>query len=147
MQEEIKTYFHQRVEDDWESVYKQARLWAMWIRYYPPISVGADDIDSSQIPLQVWFLTKSGLSEHSIWEFQRLQTVHFIKPWCGKMWGESSNWWSKDKENIGFASFAQYENTSDYYFDSLWGGLFGRGWKVTFDTNGNDVEWTGLWIS
>ena len=63
------------------------------------------------------------------------------------MWGESSNWWSKDRENIGFASFAQYENTSDYYFDSLWGGLFGRGWKVTFDTSENDVKWNGLWVS
>lgn len=147
MQKEIKKYLLQRVQNDWFDVRDQARLWGMWISYYQPISEDVEKINRTQFPLQAWFLSQDGLFERNIWELQRLQTVHFIQPWCGKMWGEPSNWWTKDKENIGFSSFAQYEDSLDFYLDSTWAGLFGKGWKLKFNQKGELIEWDYLWVS
>ena len=148
MQEKIKNYFLERVQQEWKDVPFDYQPWAMWIRHYAAISADSTDgIDSSAIPLQAWFLTKDGLFARNIWEYQRLQTVHFIQPWCGRMHGESSNWWVRNQKGIGFAAFAQYENTLDFYFDCTWERLFGRGWRVKFDENGEAVDWEGLWLS
>lgn len=147
MTEKVKEQFISRVRRDWESLLLSSQPWGMWIRYYAPISTDAKKIDSSRLPLQVWFLTRDGLFERNIWEYRRLQVVHFIQPWCGKMWGESSNWWAEEKPGIGFASFAHYEDSSDAYFDQVFAGLSGRGWRVKIDSNDEIVGWECLWMS
>ena len=81
MQKKIETYLLQRVQNDWFEVREKARLWIMWISYYPPISKTTEKIDRTKLPLKVWFLTKDGFSKRNIWEFQQLQTIHFIQPW------------------------------------------------------------------
>lgn len=97
--------------------------------------------------MRAWFLDKNGMGERSVWEFRRFIVVHFEQPWCGRIWEEPSIPINTKRYEIGMAAFAQYEGGSDVYLDWVWGGLFGRGWRVKFGEDGVAVDYHALWIS
>lgn len=148
MQIKIKRYLLERIEREWKSLPAESRPWGVWIRFYPPLRDDICNIDvNSAIPLQVWFLDKDGISERSVWEFQRFKAVHWEQLWCGRIFKEPSLPITTGHHEIGFAAFAGYEESSDVYFDWFWGRLCGRGWRIKFDASGEAVGHDDLWIS
>ena len=148
MREEIKRYLLARIRSEWESLPADSRPWGVWLRHYAPLA--ADTINlgiNTGPPLQAWFLDKVGLSERSVWEFQRFLVTHWVQPWCGRIWKERSLPVSTGAHEIGLAAFARYEDSSDVYLDWIWGGLWGRGWRIRLSANGEPVDYEGLWIS
>ena len=148
MQEKIKRYLLARIIREWMSLPDGSRPWGVWLRYYAPIATDIDHIGTNtSVPLQAWFLDKDGISERSVWEYQRFLVVHWEQPWCGRIWKERSLPISTGTYEIGLAAFAPYEDSSDVYLDWIWGGLWGRGWRVKLGANGEPADYEGLWIS
>ena len=92
-------------------------------------------------------MEKDSIKEHNIWSFCRFKTVQFDQPWCRRLWRERSFFGTTGRHKIGLAAFAQYENSNSAYFDWVFGGLFGRGYKVTFDKKGIVTDENNIWIS
>jgi hypothetical protein len=121
----------------------------VWLRYYAPFAADVRDLSDIKLapPLQAWFLDKSGLDERSVWEFQRFAVTHGVQPWCGRILKETSLPISTGPHEIGLAAFAEYEDSTDVYLDWIWGGLWGRGWRIKLGADGEPVDYEDLWIS
>jgi hypothetical protein len=144
----IRQYLLERIESEWRSLPSEYQPWGIWIREYAPIQNDVTHgVGYKKVPQNVWFLTKDGISERSIWEFERFRTVQFEQPWCKRMFHEPLALQSKRTFEIGLTAFAQYEDTLNAYLEFTWGGLWGRGWRMTFDENGTLINSKDLWIS
>jgi hypothetical protein len=149
IEEKIRQFFLEKIKNDWKNLGEDFQPWGAWIKEYPSISRGITDgiDDATIIPKNVWFLDKSGITRKSIWEYRRMIVVQFFQPWCKRIYREPTIWSTTRKHEIGLASFAQYEQSKDYYFDTMWGGLFGWGWQVTFNDSDEAVSYKQLWVS
>lgn len=141
------------IEEEWRSLPRLPGAeapWAMWVRWYAPIpDDGREEFSfSSMVPLQAWFLSKEGYSERSVWEYQRFLVVQWLRPWCLCGWPDPSiRRGTTGYHEIGFADFATYQDSTDIYLGQLWGGLFGRGWRVKADESGSLTDWKLIWLS
>ena len=116
----------------------------VWVRQYPPVPPDANDLSRAGFPLAVWLLDKNNLHSENVWKWRRFAAVHFEKPWCGKMHGESSGF--NMVQSFGFAAFVPCaENT--FLVDVQFAGSWGYGWRVNFDEQGNVQSQKELWIS
>ena len=148
MNEEIIEYFIKELTKDWKSLREEFQPWGIWIKEYETITRNVRDgiDDTKTVVNKVWFLDKKGVVIKDVWEYRRMITVQFLQPWCKKTWKEPTLWATTKKHQIGFSSFAQYEQSNDYYFDTIYGGLFGRGCKVTFHSM-SSISYENLWVS
>lgn len=162
--EKAREYFLFQLEKEWNSLLQfeknwesstgriSSRPWGVWVREYGNAVENCEGFSDKVIPKLVWFLDKSGYRKKDISEFQRFLVVHSQQPWCGKVFRETSNtiWSGGDKvfHEIGMASFAKIESTvSSYYCDYIWGGRFGRAYRVELDENPNRIIWKTIWVS
>ena len=148
MEEHVRQNLLQLITTEWESLSAEVRPRGVWIRQYAPIPIGAErEIDYSSLPLQTWFLDRRGIRKRSAWEFKRLQVVHLEQPWCKKVNKERSALWTPGRHEIGFVAFAEYENSSDVYIETIWAGLYGNGFRIKLDENGKVIYRSELWIA
>ena len=68
------------------------------------------------------------------------------KLWCQRPFGEPYRTGERFFE-IGLAAFAPCAADNDFYFETLWGGLYGEGWLVTLDSQGGVRKKQSLWIA
>ena len=148
MEKTVQQNLLQLITREWESLSVELKPWGVWIRQYAPIPIGADcEIDDSSLPLQTWFLDRQGIRQRSVWEFKRLQVVHWEQPWCKKANKEISALWTPRHYEIGLAAIAEYEDSPDVYIETIWAGLYGKRLRVKFDENGKVIDRNEVWVA
>jgi len=142
----IQTFFLLETEKLWKSVSDERRPWGVWIREYKSLRT-TDSVPFFVVPSSVWFLDKKGFSQKNPSEFQRFIVVQTGKYWCKSFYREDSAVFGRRFE-IGLVSFGNiFEAENEYYFDFLFGGLFGRGYKYKFDEFDNPISQNDIWVS
>ncbi len=82
--------------------------WAVWIRYYDPISSRMDFInDKVNVLRKVWLLSSQGVQERDPWEYARFIVVNWYCPWAiGNRLPPRAIWGYYHQ--IAVAAFAQF---------------------------------------
>ncbi len=147
MRPELQDILLREIVSEWKALSPQHRPWGMWITLHTPLAEGTDSIRTAATPaLTAWFLNREGLRRRNIWEYARFYVMHAEQPWCGNTIGVPNGVWG-NPHLIGLASFAEYVDTEDIYLETVWGGLWGRGDRVTIDAYGQ-IQWRqSLWVS
>jgi hypothetical protein len=137
-----------RIQTEWKNLTPESQPWGVWVRQYMPIPNGFDGGGECPSPfVRAWFINQTGISPRNYWEYRRMSAVQFEKLWCKKTdnW-ERTIWSTRGRHEIGLAGFAEYENSNDIYLETIWGGLFGRGMRITL-SDGVEVASKNLWLS
>lgn len=133
---------------NWNTLPFNSKPWGIWIRYYLAIPFN-QDCNFYGDPIAVWFIAENGKKEKNIWDWKRFETIHFIQPWCMKIFREpySKTIATTNKiYEIGFAGFAPFESQNDFYIEFIWGGLSAFGYRVVVDEN-DEIKVETLWIA
>ena len=148
MRNETIRFALNKIEIEWVRLSADYQPWGVWIRQHVSIPNSVIDRLESQAALQrVWFLSREGITPRDPWDYLRMMVVQFEQPWCKKMWKERTTWSANGPHEIGFAGFAEYENSEDIYVEVIWGGLFGRGWRITIGEQATETGSRLLWVS
>lgn len=116
---------------------------AVWIRLHDPLPVG---VDSLRTPIRrAWFLDERGVREPDHWTFRRFWTVQVEQPWSLRK--EPYMRPGTGLHPIALAGFAAYERSSDVYAETVWGGLYGHGYRFPVNEQGLLGEPHELWRS
>jgi hypothetical protein len=146
MQPALIDFALNRIQQEWNCL--ETRPWGVWIGQYTPVPEPFTDSLNSWSSLQrAWFLSGSGLNPRSVQDYWRMMVLHWEKPWCSKTDRERTFWSITGGFEIGFASFAQYDNSGDLYLELQWGGLHGRGWRLEMQVDCVLIQSRALWVS
>lgn len=142
MRIEIQQQLLHHVVDAWRNRDSAHRPYALWIRQHDPLPIYGGYLET---PLRVvWLLDERGLRQRSVWDYARFYAVQCDRLWCSSIWPEPNPIFGRVHE-IGWAAFAQYAGTDDYYLEIVWGGLDGEGHRVTIDHSGLLHHGGSLW--
>ena len=142
LQEQFLKFIQQR----WTALPPTTRPWGMWVCLYPPLPANTAHIDRAEIPWTVWFLDPSGIRTQSIWSWQRFYTVVYEQPWTSGFLPLPEAVLGNPHE-IGCAAIAAYETPTAAYVEIVFGGRFGRAWRMTIDETQTIVEYALVWVA
>ena len=142
----------QYITNEWRELRSDLRhdeslSWAVWIRLYNPISVGMNSVgDQVNTLMKVWFLTERGLEERDPWEYARFIMVNSYRPWSAMSTPPQVIIWGEIHE-IGLAAFAECIEQDLIYLEYQWGNLWGKGYCMKVDVEGQLQIEKRVWIS
>ncbi len=160
------------IRDEWQAIPPEYAPWGVWIAQYPPIPADARDAPqqsqsdgspvsasvsfsaNADIPyprrsvLRAWLLQGADLptQERDIWEYLRFWVVHFERPWDPYYLAPGDPRFDRTYE-LGLGAFAPYAGSEDWYLETIWGSLWGRGRRVRKMPSGGLAENEVLWVS
>lgn len=146
----------QRIKEEWQALpvlsvggQPGSKPWGVWITLHAPLPAVTHMI--SQPTHSVWraWLLQDGPDqpqERSIWEFIRFYVVHFERPWDKEYLAGTDPRFDR-YFILGLAAFARYEDTQDIYLETIWGGLWGLGQRLTINAQGQLEPTEQLWVS
>ena len=152
METKTETLCLQYITNAWRELrsylrHDESLSWAVWIRLYNPISVGMNSVDDYVNTLmKVWFLTERGLEERDPWEYARFIVVNSYRPWSSMSTPPHVTIWGKTHE-IGLAAFAECIEQDLIYLEYQWGNLWGKGYRMKVDVEGQLQIEKRVWIS
>jgi hypothetical protein len=138
------------IRQEWEALPEAGKPWGVWITRYAPLAAETSHpLERKSLPLQAWFL-EAGMErpdERSIWAFTRFWMMHFERPWDVAGWASPDSWFTARCYPLGLASFAPYADSQDFYLETIWGGRWGLGRRLTLTPEGLIERTQGLWIA
>ena len=137
------------IRGEWNALPEAGKPWGVWIRLYAPLAVTADHLQQEALPLQAWFL-EEGMEwphERSIWAFARFWAMHFERRWAVADCATLDPRFSARCYPLGLAAFAPYADSQDLYLETIWGGRWGWGRRLSLTPEGLIERSQGLWIA
>ena len=116
-----------------------------WICQHDPLPGDAQDLVT---PLNAsWFLDTSGIRRMDINIFIRFWTVQLQMPWAADGFPiPHQTDFTIGRHRIAMAAFAPYDDSDEFYLETIWGGLHAIGMRATVhDGQLEMVEF--FWIS
>lgn len=147
MNYDIQDRLLQEIIQDWQSLAPTFQPERVWIRHYWYALESEHNLDYDSLPARVWLLTSDGLSERSVWEWQRFYVMQLAQVWCHRPFASEPNSLFGKRYAIGLVAFAPYPTTRDIYFEVVWSGAFGRGSRIMYNTAAEESDRTTLWIA
>lgn len=138
------------IKEEWQKLPSQWRPWGVWITLHMPLSAEAEHpLQPTHALRSAWFLEErmNVPQERSIWAFTRFWAMHFERPWDAAGCASADPRFSARCYPLGMAAFAPYGYTPDIYLQTLWGGLWGFGRRLTITADGRIEILRGLWIA
>jgi len=145
-----KQQLFQLIKEEWQGLPVEWKPWGVWITLHTPLPAEADGLVQPTCTLcRAWFLEESTSrpQERSIWAFTRFWIMHFERPWDAAGCARGDPRFSARCYPIGMAAFAPYADTPDIYLQTIWGGLWGFGRRLTATADGRIEPLQGLWIA
>jgi hypothetical protein len=139
-----------RIRQEWNALPEAVKPWGVWITLRAPLAADVDHpLQREDLPLQAWFL-EAGMEtphERSIWAFTRFWVMHFEQPWDVAGCASPDPQFTARCYPIGLAAFAPYADSQDVYLETLWGGRWGMGGRLTLTPEGVIERGQILWIA
>lgn len=133
---------------EWDALPRTSRGWGVWIVEHNDIPPDATEISRvPRSPRRSWFLTESSVSHRNINEFARFDATQMSRPWDQATMSHVPNPIFGLVHEIGLSFFARYAEEDDFYFDYVWGGRHGRGFRCRVNSDGQVQLRETLWIS
>jgi hypothetical protein len=85
--------------------------------------------------------------EQNIWAFIRFWIMHFERSWDEAGCASSDPRFSARCYPLGMAAFAPYADSHDIYLETIWGGLWGFGRRLTIKADNLIEPLQGLWLA
>lgn len=137
------------IKEEWKALPEECQPWGVWITLHAPLLASPDHplLDASID--QAWFLEgrMSMPEQRSIWAFTRFWVMHFVRPWDEAGCASRDPRFSARCYPLGLATFAPYANSPDAYLETIWGGRWGWGRRVTFAPDSSLEQVQFLWIA
>ena len=150
----METSYQQRllqlIKEEWLELPAQWRPWGVWITLHTPLSAGTDHpLQATHTLRSAWFLEErmNEPQERSLWAFIRFWIMHFERPWDAAGCASDDPRFSARSYPVGMAAFAPYADSPDIYLQTIWGGLWGFGRRLTTTADGLIEPVQGLWIA
>lgn len=150
METSCQQHLLQLIKEEWQGLPAQWRPWGVWITLHASLPAETDHLLHPTRTLQrAWFLEErmNGPQERSIWAFTRFWMMHFERPWDAAGDPSGDPRFSARCYPLGMAAFAPYADSHDLYLQTIWGGLWGFGQRLTLKTDGLLEPLKGLWIA
>jgi hypothetical protein len=153
LSEKHRAFFLMKTEDAWRRDRgRDGDPWGVWIREYGPVPAGLQDICELGVtlPVRAWFLDDRGLRRADPWGYVRLVLVHGGHLWHTGAWPPRSDSVEGSAARYlptGHVAIAAYADGTGVYWDCIWGGLFGRGYRYDVNAQGELCGRNDLWVS
>jgi len=139
------------IREEWKALPDECKPWGVWMTLHVPLAADADHILQRRMPPihRAWFL-KDGMKmaeERDIWAFTRFWVMHFERPWDEAHGASADPRFSARCYPLGLAAFAPYADSQDLCLETIWGGLWGLGRRLTLTAHGSIEPVQGLWIA
>lgn len=139
-----------RIRQEWRAIPEADRPWGVWITRHVPLTATENGPALQLTPIvQAWFL-EAGMEwphERSVWAFERFWAMHFRRTWDVAERASPDPRYEARCFPIGHAAFAPYVDSQDICLETLWGGRWGLGGRLTFTPEGAIERAQLLWIS
>ncbi|HEX8994524.1 MAG TPA: hypothetical protein VF812_00685 [Ktedonobacterales bacterium] len=138
-----------RIGQEWDAIPEEVKPWGVWITRHAPLA--AANIPSLQEAplLQAWFF-EAGMErphDRSGWAFTRFWVMHFKRPWDVADCASPDPRFSARCYPLGHATFAPYADSQDVCLETIWGGRWGMGSRLTLTPEGLIERGQLLWIA
>lgn len=138
------------ITEEWKALPQECKPWGAWITLHAPLAAATNDpLLHEAPPQQAWFL-EEGMGrprERSVWAFTRFRVMHFVRPWDTGDCATPDPRFSARCYPLGLAAFAPYADSHDLYLETIWGGRWGLGRRLTLTPEGLIEPAQGLWIA
>lgn len=138
------------IRQEWHAIPEEVRPWGVWIARYAPLATETQGPTLQTMPLlQAWFLDE-GMNqpqERSAWAFARFWLMHFKRPWDVAECASRDPRYAARCYPLGVVAFASYADTQDLCLETMWGGLWGLGRRLTLTPEGLIERSQFLWIA
>lgn len=138
------------IRQEWKAIPDAEKPWGVWITRHAPLAAATNNPSLQQAPLlQAWFLQEDMEWPHkrSIWAFTRFWMMHFEQPWDVARCASPDPRFSARCYPLGLAAFAPYSDSQDICLETLWGGRWGLGRRLTLTLDGVIERAQLLWIA
>jgi hypothetical protein len=138
-----------QIRQEWNALPEAGKPWGVWITLHAPLVAAADDPLQLASVQQAWFLAEGMERPHErgIWTFARFWVMHFERSWDVAGGASPDPRFSARLRPIGLAAFAPYADSQDLYLETIWGGLWGWGRRLTLTSDGLIERTQFLWIA
>ena len=137
------------IRQEWNALPEAVKPWGVWITLHAPLAAAADHPLQEALLLQAWLLEegKERPHERSIWAFTRFWVMHFERPWDVAGCASRDPRFTARCYLLGLAALATYADSQDLYLETIWGGRWGWGRRLTLTPEGLIERTQGLWIA
>jgi hypothetical protein len=127
-------FFQKELISVWKSIGEENRPWGIWLVEHLPVE---DEFGSLSTPvLNAWFLDQGVIVEKCAMDFVRFVTVQNGTHWNSAFFCPPSVFGRRHE--IGLARFAPLQRDPRmFYFEWIFGGLFGAGSRYTLREDGS----------
>ena len=130
------------------SIQQDGIPYGVWVRHYNPVPAdfsGDGDLDLSTPLIRAWFVGPEGTAKEDTWAYRRFEIMQLRQTWS--IYGEPRRLeGNRHCYRIALAAFARYEDSDEFYLETIWGGTWARGMRVQM-IEGQVTPTHNLWLS